>query len=47
LRPIVEDRLSQAGLDVWAPRVIREDGLLLTLDPEANGKNAKKGVSRR
>ncbi len=25
-RAIVEDRLSQAGLDVWAPRVIREGG---------------------
>ena len=26
LRAVVEDRLSQAGLDVWAPRVIREGG---------------------
>ncbi len=26
LRAIVEDRLSQAGLDVWAQRVIRADG---------------------
>ncbi len=26
IRAIVEDRLSQAGLDVWAPRVIREGG---------------------
>jgi hypothetical protein len=25
-RAIVEDRLSQAGLDVWAPRVIRPGG---------------------
>jgi len=25
-RAIVEDRLLQAGLDVWAPRVIRESG---------------------
>ena len=25
LRAVVEDRLSQAGLDVWAPRVIRAD----------------------
>ena len=25
-RAIVEDRLSQAGLDVWAPRVIRQGG---------------------
>lgn len=25
-RAILEDRLSQAGLDVWAPRVIREGG---------------------
>ncbi len=25
-RAIAEDRLSQAGLDVWAPRVIREGG---------------------
>jgi hypothetical protein len=27
-RAIVEDRLSQAGLDVWAPRVIRAGGCL-------------------
>lgn len=26
IRAILEDRLSQAGLDVWAPRVIRPDG---------------------
>jgi len=26
LRAIVEDRLSLAGLDVWLPRVIRDDG---------------------
>ena len=26
VRAVVEDRLSQAGLDVWAPRVIREGG---------------------
>lgn len=26
VRALVEDRLSQAGLDVWAPRVIREGG---------------------
>ena len=26
LRALVEDRLSQAGLDVWAPRVIRAGG---------------------
>jgi len=26
LRALTEDRLSQAGLDVWAPRVIREGG---------------------
>ncbi|MFN2504873.1 MAG: hypothetical protein ABR540_11735 [Acidimicrobiales bacterium] len=26
LRPIVEDRLSLAGLDVWAPREIRAGG---------------------
>jgi hypothetical protein len=26
LRAVVEDRLSQAGLDVWAPRVTREGG---------------------
>ena len=26
VRAIVEDRLSQAGLDVWAPRVIRPGG---------------------
>lgn len=26
LRAIVEDRLSQAGLDVWEPRVIRPGG---------------------
>jgi hypothetical protein len=26
LRAVVEDRLSQAGLDVWAPRVIRQGG---------------------
>ena len=26
LRAIVEDRLSQGGLDVWAPRVIRAGG---------------------
>ncbi len=25
-RALIEDRLSQAGLDVWAPRVIREGG---------------------
>jgi hypothetical protein len=25
-RAMVEDRLSQAGLDVWAPRVIRDGG---------------------
>ena len=26
LRAVVEDRLSQAGLDVWLPRVIRDGG---------------------
>ncbi len=26
VRAILEDRLSQAGLDVWAPRVIRHGG---------------------
>ena len=26
LRAVLEDRLSLAGLDVWAPRVIREEG---------------------
>lgn len=26
LRAVLEDRLSQAGLDVWAPRVIRSGG---------------------
>jgi hypothetical protein len=26
IRAIVEDRLSQAGLDVWAPRVTRDGG---------------------
>jgi hypothetical protein len=26
VRAIVEDRLSQAGCDVWAPRVIRQGG---------------------
>jgi len=26
LRALLEDRLSQAGLDVWAPRVIRDGG---------------------
>ena len=26
LRALVQDRLSQAGLDVWAPRVIRPGG---------------------
>jgi len=26
VRALVEDRLSLAGLDVWAPRVIREGG---------------------
>ncbi len=26
LRAVVEDRLSQAGLDVWLPRVIRAGG---------------------
>ncbi|MGI8983564.1 MAG: hypothetical protein ACR2HM_03375 [Acidimicrobiales bacterium] len=26
VRAIVEDRLSQAGLDVWAPRLIRGGG---------------------
>lgn len=26
VRAVVEDRLSLAGLDVWAPRVIREGG---------------------
>ena len=25
-RAVVDDRLSQAGLDVWAPLVIRPDG---------------------
>ncbi len=25
-RAVLEDRLSQAGLDVWAPRVVREGG---------------------
>ena len=26
LRAVLEDRLSQAGLDVWAPRVVRPGG---------------------
>lgn len=26
VRALVEDRLSQASLDVWAPRVIHEGG---------------------
>lgn len=26
LRAVVENGLSQAGLDVWAPRVIRQGG---------------------
>jgi hypothetical protein len=26
VRALLEDRLSQAGLDVWAPRLIRDDG---------------------
>lgn len=26
LRAVLEDRLSQAGVAVWAPRVIREEG---------------------
>ena len=26
VRAIIEDRLSLAGLDVWAPRVIRDGG---------------------
>ncbi len=26
LRALIEDRLSYAGLDMWAPRVIREGG---------------------
>ena len=25
-RAVIEDRLSQAGLDVWLPRVIRDGG---------------------
>ena len=28
VRAMVEDRLSQAGLDVWAPRVIRPGGCM-------------------
>ena len=28
LRAVVEDRLSLAGLDVWAPRIIRPGGCL-------------------
>jgi hypothetical protein len=26
VRAVLEDRLSQAGLNVWAPRVTREGG---------------------